>query len=210
LAAGGVFRDAGAIWSFAFKGSRMAVTTKMRKEIGVERVLVDKPKLAARVGALARAIDDWYPDSTPILVGVLNGASVFMTELMQEMSIPVTVDFMAVSSYGSSTESSGVVQILKDLSTSIEGKDVLVVEDIVDSGLTLQYLLDVLARRNPRTIRVVALLRKVKPGTIDVPVDLVGFEIPDEFVIGYGLDYAGRYRNLPYIGVLSPEAIMAN
>jgi len=133
-----------------------------------------------------------------------------MTELMQEMSIPVTVDFMAVSSYGSSTESSGVVQILKDLSTSIEGKDVLVVEDIVDSGLTLQYLLDVLARRNPRTIRVVALLRKMKPGTIDVPVDLVGFEIPDEFVIGYGLDYAGRYRNLPYIGVLSPEAIMAN
>src|SRR4051794_23999656 len=207
---GGVFRDAEAICSFALKGNRMTVTTKMRKEIGVERVLVDKPKLAARVGALARAIDDWYPDSTPILVGVLNGASVFMTELMQEMSIPVTVDFMAASSYGSSTESSGVVQILKDLSTSIEGKDVLVVEDIVDSGLTLQYLLDVLARRNPRTIRVVALLRKVKPGTIDVPVDLVGFEIPDEFVIGYGLDYAGRYRNLPYIGVLSPEAIMAN
>jgi hypoxanthine phosphoribosyltransferase len=207
---GGVFRDAEAICSFALKGNRMTVTTKMRKEIGVERVLVDKPKLAARVAALAGAIDDWYPDSTPILVGVLNGASVFMTELMQEMSIPVTVDFMAVSSYGSSTESSGVVQILKDLSTSIEGKDVLVVEDIVDSGLTLQYLLDVLARRNPRTIRVVALLRKVKPGTIDVPVDLVGFEIPDEFVIGYGLDYAGRYRNLPYIGVLSPEAIMAN
>jgi hypoxanthine phosphoribosyltransferase len=180
-----------------------------RREHGVERVLIEPEKLAGRVAELAAQIDEWYPAEPPVLIGVLNGAVVFMTELMQAMSIPVSVDFMAVSSYGTSTKSSGVVQILKDLSESIEGKDVLVVEDIVDSGLTLQYLLDVLARRNPKSLRVVALLRKVKPSALAVPVDLVGFEIPDEFVIGYGLDYAGHYRNLPYIGVLSPTAIMS-
>jgi hypoxanthine phosphoribosyltransferase len=179
------------------------------KEDGVERVLVGPETLAARVEELAREVDSWYPDDSPILIGVLNGAVVFMTELMQAMTVPVSIDFMAVSSYGSSTQSSGVVQILKDLSIPIEGKDVLVVEDIVDSGLTLKYLLDYIGRRNPRSIRVVALLRKVKSSAHAVPVDLVGFEIPDEFVIGYGLDYAGLYRNLPYIGVLSPAAIMA-
>jgi hypoxanthine phosphoribosyltransferase len=179
------------------------------KEDGVERVLVGPETLAARVEELAREIDSWYPGGSPILIGVLNGAVVFMTELMQAMTVPVSIDFMAVSSYGSSTQSSGVVQILKDLSIPIEGQDVLVVEDIVDSGLTLKYLLDYIGRRNPRSIRVVALLRKVKSSAHAVPVDLVGFEIPDEFVIGYGLDYAGLYRNLPYIGVLSPAAIMA-
>jgi hypoxanthine phosphoribosyltransferase len=179
-----------------------------RKEVGVERVLVDQEKLAARVRELAEEIDSWYPSDPPVLVGVLNGAVVFMTELMQAMDVPVSVDFMAVSSYGSSTQSSGIVQILKDLSDSVEGKDVLVVEDIVDSGLTLQYLLDVLERRNPKSVRVVALLRKIKASALAVPVDLIGFEIPDEFVIGYGLDYAGLYRNLPYIGVLSPAVIM--
>jgi len=181
-----------------------------RKEAGVERVLVEPEKLAERVRELASQIDSWYPAESPILIGVLNGAVVFMTELMQAMTVPVSIDFMAVSSYGSSTQSSGVVQILKDLSVSIQGRDVLVVEDIVDSGLTLQYLLDYLERRNPRSLRVVALLRKVKSSALAVPVDLVGFEIPDEFVIGYGLDYAGLYRNLPYIGVLSPAAIMGN
>ena len=181
-----------------------------RKEAGVERVLVEPEKLAERVRELASQIDSWYPAESPILIGVLNGAVVFMTELMQAMTVPVSIDFMAVSSYGSSTQSSGVVQILKDLSVSIQGRDVLVVEDIVDSGLTLQYLLDYLERRNPRSLRVVALLRKVKSSALAVPVDLVGFEIPDEFVIGYGLDYAGLYRNLPYIGVLSPDAIMGN
>ncbi len=167
-----------------------------RKEAGVERVLVEPEKLAERVRELASQIDSWYPAESPILIGVLNGAVVFMTELMQAMTVPVSIDFMAVSSYGSSTQSSGVVQILKDLSVSIQGRDVLVVEDIVDSGLTLQYLLDYLERRNPKSLRVVALLRKVKSSALAVPVDLVGFEIPDEFVIGYGLDYAGLYRNL--------------
>ena len=180
-----------------------------RKEYGVDRVLVPQEKLAIRIAELADQIDDWYPTEPPLLVGVLNGAVVFLTELMQAMSIPAGIEFMAVSSYGSSTESSGVVQILKDLSVSIEGRDVLVVEDIVDSGLTLQYLLDVLRRRNPKSLRVVALLRKVKPSALAVPVDLIGFEIPDEFVVGFGLDYAGLFRNLPYIGVLSPAAIMA-
>jgi hypoxanthine phosphoribosyltransferase len=179
------------------------------KEDGVERILVGPDTLTARVQELAQEIDSWYPGGSPILIGVLNGAVVFMTQLMQAMTVPVSIDFMAVSSYGSSTQSSGVVQILKDLSIPIEGKDVLVVEDIVDSGLTLKYLLDYIGHRNPKSIRVVALLRKVKSSAHAVPVDLVGFEIPDEFVIGYGLDYAGLYRNLPYIGVLSPAAIMA-
>lgn len=187
-------------------GERLALG---RKEHGVERVLIAPEDLDRRVSELARQVDSWYPSEPPVLVGVLNGAVVFLTELMQAMSIPASIDFMAVSSYGSSTQSSGVVQILKDLSSSIEGKDVLVVEDIVDSGLTLQYLLDVLQRRNPKSLRVVALLRKTKESALTVPVDLVGFEIPDEFVIGFGLDYAGLFRNLPYIGVLSPAAIMA-
>lgn len=181
----------------------------VRKEFGVERVLVESETLAARVRELAEQVDRWYPTESPVLIGVLNGAVVFMTQLMQAMTVPVSIDFMAVSSYGSSTQSSGVVQILKDISLPIEGKDVLIVEDIVDSGLTLKYLLDYLAHRNPKSVRVVALLRKVKSSAHAIPVDLVGFEIPDEFVIGYGLDYAGLYRNLPYIGVLSPAAIMA-
>lgn len=194
---------------FANRKQAKGSTGLSRKESGIERVLVGPEELSARVRELAGTIDEWYPDGAPLLVGVLNGAAVFMTELMQELSIPVTVDFMAVSSYGSSTQSSGVVQILKDLSESIEGRDVLIVEDIVDSGLTLKYLLDLLGRRNPKSIRVVALLQKRKHDAIRVPVDLIGFEIPDEFVVGYGLDYAGLYRNIPYIGVLSPDAIMA-
>jgi hypoxanthine phosphoribosyltransferase len=133
---------------------------------------------------------------------VLTVAVAFMTDLMREMTVPVTLDFMAVSSYGAATTSSGVVRILKDLNDDIEGRRVLVVEDIVDSGLTLQYLLDVLERRNPADIKVVSLLKKEKPGAIEVQVDRIGFTIPDEFVVGYGLDYAGRYRNLPYVGVL--------
>jgi hypoxanthine phosphoribosyltransferase len=126
---------------------------------------------------------------------------------MRAMTVPVVIDFMAVSSYGAATESTGVVRILKDLDQDVEGRHILVVEDIVDSGLTLQYLIDVLRRRNPADIRVVALLKKDKPNAIDVQVDSIGFRIPDEFVIGYGLDYAGRYRNLPFIGVLDPDAI---
>jgi hypoxanthine phosphoribosyltransferase len=145
----------------------------------------------------------------PLLVGVLNGAVAFMTDLMRAMTIPLEIDFMAVSSYGAATKSSGVVRILKDLDREIEGRRIVVVEDIVDSGLTLQYLLDVLQTRNPRDIRVVALLKKEKPDALEVPVDQIGFTIPDEFVIGYGLDYAGKYRNLPYVAVLDPRMYAA-
>lgn len=175
-----------------------------RKDLGVQRVLIDAESIQKRVRELAAELDDIYADETPLLVGVLNGAVTFMTDLMRAMGAELEIDFMAVSSYGDDVTSSGAVRILKDLDKNIEGRSILIVEDIVDSGLTLQYLLDVLQRRDPRSIKVVALLKKQKPDAIDVRTDLVGFNIPDEFVIGYGLDFAGRYRNLPYIGVLDP------
>jgi hypoxanthine phosphoribosyltransferase len=168
---------------------------------GLERVLIDEETLARRLEELGSDVGAVYEGSRPLLIGVLTGAFIFMGDLSRSMAIPLEVDFMAVSSYGAATESSGVVRIVKDLDRSIEGRDVLIVEDIIDSGLTLQYLIDTLKRRNPASIRVVALLRKQKPDAIDVPVDWVGFEIPDEFVVGYGLDKAGQYRNLPFIGV---------
>lgn len=177
---------------------------------GVVDILIDEAELQAKVRDLGQQLDALYPDSAddpPLLVGVLTGAVTFMTDLMRAMTSHVEIDFMAVSSYGASTRSSGVVRILKDLDHEIAGRRVVVVEDIVDSGLTLQYLLDVLQRREPKDIRVVALLRKVKPGAFDVQVDLVGFEIPDEFVVGYGLDFAGRYRNLPCVAILDPDVL---
>ncbi|CAN5540238.1 hypoxanthine phosphoribosyltransferase [soil metagenome] len=180
-----------------------------KRAFGVTRVLISEIDLQARIDAIAQELDAEYVDDLPLLVGVLNGAIVFMSDLMRAMTIPLQIDFMAVSSYGDATSSSGVVRILKDLSRSIEGRRVIVVEDIVDSGLTLQYLLDVLYRRNPKDIKVVALLKKNKPDAIAVQEDHIGFEIPDEFVVGYGLDCAGRYRNLPYVAVLDEAAISA-
>jgi hypoxanthine phosphoribosyltransferase len=176
---------------------------------GVARILIDAEKIRERTVELAKVLDEEYGSDVPLLVGVLNGAVAFMTDLMRAMTIPLEIDFMAVSSYGAATESSGVVRILKDLDREIEGRRIVVVEDIVDSGLTLQYLLDVLQRRNPRDVRVVALLKKEKPDALEVPVDQIGFTIPDEFVIGYGLDYAGKYRNLPYVAVLDPRMYTA-
>lgn len=172
---------------------------------GVARILIDEEVIRRRTAEMARELDAEYGSDVPLLVGVLNGAITFMTDLMRAMRVPLEVDFMAVSSYGAATQSSGVVRILKDLDQEIEGRRVIVVEDIVDSGLTLQYLLDVLERRNPKDLRVVALLKKEKPDAIQVQVDQVGFTIPDEFVIGYGLDFAGKYRNLPYVAVLDPR-----
>jgi hypoxanthine phosphoribosyltransferase len=169
---------------------------------GVARILIDDVAIQQRTADMARELDEEYGEDVPLLIGVLNGAVTFMTDLMRAMRIPLEIDFMAVSSYGAATESSGVVRILKDLDRDIEGRRVILVEDIVDSGLTLQYLRDVLERRNPHDLRVVALLKKEKPGAIDVRVDQIGFTIPNEFVIGYGLDYAGKYRNLPYVAVL--------
>ena len=179
----------------------------LRKDAGVTKVLVSAEQVQSKVAELAAELDEIYRDTTPLMVGVLTGAVTFMADLMRAMTVPVIIDFMAVSSYGESTHSSGVVRILKDLNHDIEGRHVLVVEDIVDSGLTLQYLIDVLKRRNPADVRVVAMLKKDKPDAIEVPLDWVGFQIPDEFVIGYGLDYAGKYRNLPYIGVLDLSVI---
>ena len=185
----------------------MVVTKAERRANGVARILIDEASIHARIAELAAGLDAVYQSEPPLMVGVLNGAVTFMTDLMRAMTVHVEIDFMAVSSYGASTKSSGVVRILKDLNQEIEGRRLLVVEDIVDSGLTLQYLLDVLQRRNPADIRVVALLKKDKPENAGVPLDDVGFAIPDEFVVGYGLDYAGLYRNLPYIAVLDPTLI---
>jgi hypoxanthine phosphoribosyltransferase len=185
----------------------VSVTKRERRANGVARILIDEAAIQARIRELAVDLDEMYRDEPPLMVGVLNGAVTFMTDLMRAMTVPVEIDFMAVSSYGASTKSSGVVRILKDLNDEIEGRRVLVVEDIVDSGLTLQYLLELLQHRNPADVRVVALLKKDKPGAADVQVDDIGFTIPDEFVVGYGLDYAGLYRNLPYIAVLDPSLI---
>jgi hypoxanthine phosphoribosyltransferase len=175
----------------------------------VGEVLVDAERLRLRVAQLAEEISRDYADSgrSLLLIGVLKGAMFFLSDLMRLIDIPVEVDFMAVASYGSATDSSGVVRILKDLDIAIEGRDVLIVEDIVDSGLTLQYLLRNLGSRDPRTLEVCALLTKPDRSEIGQRKDdraprYVGFEIPDRFVIGYGLDYAERHRNLPFVAAL--------
>ena len=174
-------------------------------EQDVERVLFSEEELSRRVGEIAAQIDADYVGREPLLVSVLRGSFVFMADLVREITLPCTVDFMAVSSYGTGSSSSGQVKIIKDLSEHIEGKDVIVVEDILDSGNTLSYLLEILKARQPASIRLCTLLdkpsRRVKP----VELHYSGFSIPDYFVVGYGLDYAERYRNLPYIGVLKPS-----
>jgi hypoxanthine phosphoribosyltransferase len=165
-------------------------------------VLVTAEALQARVAELGKEISRDYAGRTLLLVGVLKGAVFFLSDLMRYIEGPVEIDFMAVASYGSATDSSGVVRILKDLDAAIEGRDVLIVEDIVDSGLTLQYLLRNLGSRNPRTLEVCALLTKPERRKVELPTRYVGFEIPDRFVVGYGLDYAERHRNLPFVAVL--------
>ncbi len=170
-------------------------------EIG--EVLVSSEDLHQRIGELAAEIDRDYADRDLVLVGVLKGAVMFMADLMREISTPCEVDFMAVSSYGSATDSSGVVRILKDLDTPIAARDVLIVEDIIDSGLTLNYLLRSLRARDPRSVEVCALLTKPERRRVDLPVRYVGFEIPNRFAIGYGLDHAQRHRNLDYVAVLN-------
>jgi hypoxanthine phosphoribosyltransferase len=176
-------------------------------ERGVKKVLIEEEALRARIAELGEEISNDYRDRDLLLVGVLKGAVFFMADLMRHLSIPCEVDFMAISSYGASTDSSGVVRILKDLDINIEGRDVLVVEDIIDSGLTLSYLIRNLESRDPASLEVCSLLTKPDRREIDVPVRYTGFEIPNEFVIGYGLDYAERYRNLPYVAVLDPTAL---
>ena len=176
-------------------------------ERGVADVLIEEDVLRARVVELGEEISRDYGGRELLLIGVLKGAVFFMADLMRQLTVPCEIDFMAISSYGASTDSSGVVRILKDLDINIEGRDVLVVEDIIDSGLTLSYLIRNLEAREPASLEVCALLTKPERREIDVPVRYVGFEIPNRFVIGYGLDFAERYRNLPYVGVLDPDLI---
>jgi hypoxanthine phosphoribosyltransferase len=169
----------------------------------IGEVLVPAEELQRRIRELGVEISRDYADRDLIMIGVLKGAILFLADLMRELTVPCEVDFMAVSSYGSATDSSGVVRILKDLDSSIEGRNVLIVEDIIDSGLTLQYLLRNLRARNPASVEVCALLTKPDRRRVELPIRYVGFEIPNRYVIGYGLDYAQRYRNLDCVAVLN-------
>ena len=171
----------------------------------VEEVLIEEDALQARIAELGREISDDYRGRDLLLIGVLKGAVFFMADLMRRIEVPCEVDFMAISSYGAGVDSSGVVRILKDLDISIEGRNVLVVEDIIDSGLTLSYLLRNLEAREPASLEICALLTKPSRREIDINCRYIGFEIPNKFVIGYGLDFAERYRNLPFVGVLREE-----
>jgi hypoxanthine phosphoribosyltransferase len=181
----------------------VATPARLQSEPELGEVLVSAEELQRRVAELGEEISRDYAGRSLLLVGVLKGAVFFLSDLMRFIDVPVEVDFMAVASYGSATDSSGVVRILKDLDAAIEGRDVLIVEDIVDSGLTLQYLMRNLGSRNPSSLEVCALLTKPERRKVDLPTRYVGFEIPNRFVVGYGLDYAERHRNLPFVAVLT-------
>lgn len=169
------------------------------------KVLISREQLQAKIDELATAISADYAGKRPILVCVLKGAVFFVADLARRLNFDLEIEFMAVSSYGHATDSSGVVRILKDLDTDIEGRHVLIVEDIIDSGLTLQYLVRVLSARNPASLEIVTLLSKPSRRTADLSCRYTGFEIPNEFVVGYGLDYAEKYRNLPFLGVIEDD-----
>ena len=179
--------------------------TQTELEGAVGEVLIDEPTLQTRIAELGEEISSDYAGKDLLLVGVLKGAVFFMADLMRSLTVPCEVDFMAISSYGAETDSSGVVRILKDLDIPLQGRDVLIVEDIIDSGLTLSYLMRNLRARDQASLEVCALLTKPGRREIEVPVKYVGFEIPNRFVVGYGLDYAERYRNLRYVGVLNED-----
>jgi hypoxanthine phosphoribosyltransferase len=181
------------------------LSTQLDAAIG--EILIEEETLAARVAELGAEVSADYEGRDLLLIGVLKGAVFFMADLMRHLTVACEVDFMAISSYGDATDSSGIVRILKDLDISIEGRDVLVVEDIIDSGLTLSYLIRNLESREPASLEVCALLTKPSRREIDVRVRYVGFEIPNKFVVGYGLDFAERYRNLPYVGVLDEHLL---
>ncbi len=169
------------------------------------KVLVSEEELKAKCAEMGAQITKDYEGKNLVLVTVLKGAVVYMTDLMRNIDLPCTIDFMVVSSYGSGTKTSGVVKIVKDLDQDLSGKDILIVEDILDSGMTLSYLKELLLSRNPSSIRIATLLDKPSRRMVDLKADYIGYEVPDEFVVGYGLDYDEKYRNLPYVGVLKPE-----
>jgi hypoxanthine phosphoribosyltransferase len=174
-------------------------------ENGVGEVLITDEQIREKTAELGRQLSEDYRGKNPLLICVLKGGLMFLADLMREMHIPVEIDFMAVSSYGDATESSGVVRILMDLDRNIRGRHVLIVEDIIDTGRTLSYIIENLRTRGPASVRVCTLLNKPARRVLEIPIDYVGFEIPDRFVIGYGLDYGEIYRNLPFVGVLKPE-----
>ena len=182
-----------------------SVQTELERAVG--EILIDEETLGARIAQLGAEVSADYQGRDLLLIGVLKGAVFFMADFMRQLTVPCEVDFMAISSYGAATDSSGVVRILKDLDINIEGRHVIVVEDIIDSGLTLSYLMRNLESREPASLEICALLTKPGRREIDVPVRYVGFEIPNRFVIGYGLDFGERYRNLPYVGVLDPDLV---
>lgn len=195
----------------AKQGIRSASGGSVRKAFvhnDIQEVLFTQEDLARRVGEIGAAITRDYTSAVGdgiVLVSVLRGAAIFMADLARAIELPIEMDYMAISSYGNGAKSSGVVRILKDLTSEIEGRHVIVAEDILDSGLTLKYLLKNLSSRNPASIAVATLLRKKTEAQADIDCRYIGFECPDEFIVGYGLDYAERYRNLPYIGILKPE-----
>jgi hypoxanthine phosphoribosyltransferase len=171
----------------------------------IQEILYSEEQIQAKIKELGATISRDYEGRNPLVICVLKGAFIFMADLVKNVTVPLEIDFMAVSSYGQSTKSSGVVKIIKDLDVPVEGRHILIVEDIIDSGLTLSYLIDVLERRNALTISVVALFNKPARRTSNLEPDYEGYVLPDEFVVGYGLDYAEKYRNLPFIGILKPE-----
>lgn len=171
----------------------------------IERVLLSEEEISGKIRELGSKISEEYKNKDLILVGVLKGSVPFMAELMKRISIPCGMDFMAVSSYGNSTESSGVVRILKDLDFEIENKDVLIIEDIIDSGITLKYLVKYLKAKNPNSVEIVCLLNKPERRKVEIDVKYLGYDVPNYFLVGYGLDYAEKYRNLPYVGILKEE-----
>ena len=171
----------------------------------VAEILYTEDQLAEIVARMGRQISEDYRDKNLFMISVLKGSLIFMADLMRAVTIPCSIDFLSVSSYGAGTTTTGAVRILKDLDDSLEGKDLLIVEDILDSGVTLSFLMKNLSARNPRSIRLCTLLDKPERRKVDIHADYVGAQVPDEFIVGYGLDYAEKYRNLPYIGVLKPE-----
>lgn len=175
----------------------------MRNDI--QEVLFSEQQLADKVAELGARISTDYEDKNPLVVSVLKGSYVFMADLTRKITIPCNVDFMAVSSYGAGTKTTGEVQIIKDIGSKIDGRHLIIVEDILDSGVTLSFLMKILKARGAASIRLCTLLSKPERRKVDVPIDYLGFEIPDAFVVGYGLDYAEKYRNLPYIGILKPS-----
>ncbi|MFD2444293.1 hypoxanthine phosphoribosyltransferase [Bacillus sp. CGMCC 1.16607] len=174
-------------------------------EKDIEKILISEDEIQAKTRELAKQLTEDYHDRFPLAIGVLKGAMPFMGDLLKRMDTYLEMDFMDVSSYGHSTVSSGEVKIVKDLDTSVEGRDILIIEDIIDSGLTLSYLAELFRYRKAKSIKIVTLLDKPTGRKADIEADYVGFIVPDEFVVGYGLDYCEKYRNLPYIGVLKPE-----